>query len=213
MLRLFVFALTVTASLATCFLDPCIAQTPTPAPAATPVNPPYDNSGRATMWTYRNGTDSASRAFAFRIEGTSGQNHKAKLSMYTVKDIDSGKFFEKQKIKVLGTNIDAYTIDCKLEPDAKKGYLIKVQTSPGVLENIGVLSTTPGRQFALIRWQDNKLQVDGKTINNPCDEPPEIGEEELVAIGVDSSTPGPTLTITATPKVTAPAVSSAIEPN
>lgn len=218
MSRLFAFALITTLCLNVCWLNPCFAQlTPVPPVTNPIINPPYDGSGFAKMWTYRTGTDDTSRrALAFRIEGTSGENLQGKLSMYKVKEIESGKYFEKKKLKVSNTNIDAYTIDCTLEPNQKKtGYLIKAQANQGSLVRIGVISTTPNGTFVMIKLLDNNVFIDNEQtpIQNPCDEPPEIGEEERVAIGIDSSTPGPTLPITAPPKVNNPAAATAIAPN
>jgi hypothetical protein len=217
MLRLFAFAIITTLSLDVCWLDACFAQlTPTPSVTNPIINPPYDGSGSAKMWTYRNGTDIDSRALAFRIEGTFGENLQGKLSMYKVKEIEGGKYFEKKKLKVNNTSIDAFTIDCTLEPNPKKtGYLIKAQASQGSLAEIGVLSTTPDGKFVMIRWHKENVTVEGEPtpIRNPCEEPPEIGEEELVAIGIDGSTPGPTLTITRLLQPDSPNVSSVIAPN
>lgn len=215
MLRFFAFSLLTITFLEVCRLDPCFAQ-PTPVPPVTNpiINPPYDGSGFAKMWTYRTGTDNDSRALAFRIEGTSGENLQGKLSMYKVKEIEGSKYFEKRQIQISGTAINAYTIDCNLEVDAKKGYVIKAKRSAGDPVEIGVLSTTPDGKFVLIRWNKGNVAVDGQPpIQNPCDEPPEIGEEESLAIGSDSLTPGPTLPITAPPKVNNPEAATAIAPN
>lgn len=216
MLRFIAFSLLTITFLGVCRLDPCFAQ-PTPTPPVTNpiINPPYDGSGFAKMWTYRTGTDNSSRALAFRIEGTSGQNLQGKLSMYKVKDIEGGKYFEKKKIRINGTNIDAFTIDCILEVGPKKGYIIKAQRSQGDPVEIGLLSTTPNGMFVLIRWHKDNVVVEGDTlpIRNPCDEPPEIGEEEEVTIGVDSLTPGPTLSITPRPKTAVAATSTTTQPN
>jgi hypothetical protein len=217
MLRLLAFALTITVLSATTFTDRCIGQSTNLTPTDdSVVNAPYDNSGFAAMWTYRTGTDSNSRAFAFRIAGASGLNLQGKLSMYKVKEIEGGKYFEKKKIKVMGTPIDAFTIDCILEPDPKKGYVIKAITGSGDPVTIGVLSRTPDRTpdkpFALIRWGTDKLKLDDVPINNPCEEPPDIGEEEQVAIGSDSATPGPTLSIARPRTVVDARASSATQP-
>jgi len=215
MLRFIAFALFTTITIDVLWLDSCFAE-PTPTPPVTNpiINPPYDGSGFAKMWAYRTGTDNSSRALAFRIEGTSGQNLHGKLSMYKAKEIEGGKYFEKRKIQIKDTEINAFTIDCNLEVDPKKGYVIKATRSTGDPVEIGVLSTTPDGKFVLIRWHKDNVVVEGQPpIQNPCDEPPEIGEEENIAIGSHSSTPGPTLPITAPPKVNNPAAASAIAPD
>jgi hypothetical protein len=196
MFRQTVLAWTLTTSLTVSCLVPCMA-------ADGLVNKPYDNSGFVTAWTYRTGPASNRRAFAMRIEGTVNDNLQAKLSLYKVEEIEGASYFKKSKIKAGATTATPqFTVDCVLEPlpAPKIGYKIKVPSQSNAY--IGLISASSDSKFAMVQWKDN-VYFDGDTtpiVSDPCEQPPEIGEEELVAIGSTNSTPGPSLPMNRTPR-------------
>jgi hypothetical protein len=199
MLRFIAFTLTMTASLSACFLTSCNA--------ADPINtsPPGTVSNQMYAWTYRTGIAANRLAVAFHINGSIGTGLQGNLCMYRIElDGEGGEEFKKKKIKIVNgssTLLDVSTVPCVLVPDPKKGYVINVDNA-GTPYPIGSVSITPDKQYALVRWNKDTVKVEDVPImHNPCDEPPEIGEEELISTRSNSPTvPSSTLVVTPGPR-------------
>ncbi len=194
MLRFIAFTLTITASLSACFLTSCNA--------ADPINtsPPETVENQMYAWTYRTGTSANRLAVAFHIHGSIGTGLQGNLCMYRIElDVEGSEEFKKKNITIMNGSdplLNKTTVPCVLVPDSKKGYVINIDNA-GTLYPIGSVSITPDKQYALVRWNKDKVKVDNMLImHDPCDEPPEIGEEELISTRNDYPTvPGSTLTV------------------
>jgi len=120
--------------------------------------------------------------------------------MYRIElDVEGSEEFKKKNITIMNGSdplLNKTTVPCVLVPDSKKGYVINIDNA-GTLYPIGSVSITPDKQYALVRWNKDKVKVDNMLImHDPCDEPPEIGEEELISTRNDYPTvPGSTLTV------------------
>jgi hypothetical protein len=167
-------------------------------------------------WTYRTGITANRLAVAFHIHGSIGTGFHGNVCMYRIEqDGEGGEEFKKKKIKIVSgarTLQDVLTLPCVLVPDPKKGYVINVDDA-GTPYEIGSVSITPDKQYALVRWNNDTVTVDDKPImHNPCDEPPEIGEEELINKLSNLNVPGSTLLVTPGPRPPVPSAGAGPTP-
>jgi hypothetical protein len=210
MLRFIAFTLTMTASLSACFLTSCNAADPlnTSVPAG---------SNQMYAWTYRTGITTNRLAVAFHIHGSIGTGLQGNLCMYRIEpDGEGGEEFKKKRIKIVSesnTLLDVLSLPCVLVPDPKKGYVINVNNA-GTPYPIGSVSITPDKQYALVRWNKDTVMVENVPImHNPCDEPPEIGEEELInKSSISPNVPGSTLLVTPGPRPPVPSAGAGPTP-
>jgi hypothetical protein len=207
MLRFFVFALFTTITIDVLWLDPCFAQsTPTPPSniPPSPVNLPDTVLNQAYMWTFRTGTSDNARALAFRIDNTSGFDLQGILCMYNQGNVGGDVSFIRQQTRFEknGQSVVNYTIPCTLKklPNSDSVFDIETQTNLGVRLTIGRLTKSLSGKIIFIRWdKDTTITLNNNPVpHDPCDQPPDIGEEELVATANDL-TPTPTATLSLNP--------------
>lgn len=158
------------------FVSPCLAQWPI-------------NSQSTAVWTYR---AQQNRATVFKISDTNGKL-TGRFAFYKFNPASS--LFERKSIQIGTSSLNV--VDCTLKPIVGCYEIHSVATDNQPSKLLGWIRRFGESNVSQIRWKNDAITFDSTPIVNPCDAPPvdDVGEEELVANGPDSTTltlnPGP----------------------